>query len=398
MLRNLSMELKFAELLYRGYLDGEGYEGNFGRHMGRVFATLASLPLPHPDVRFQEHVRGAPRAHALIDTFPVDIRGPPDAYNPKYGKKVVKFQLVCTVRGQPLSLLECGEARINDGKHAAERGVDFDLAPGEVVVADKAYIGVSHMMTPVKMGKGRLSEGNARFNQWHQIVRSPAERVNARLHSYACMRCRRFDKGVTCNLIRIVVALDSMRKPPATDFVVATNAAEAASRAWGWTPPHEETEEGSKAISHIEKEDVVRYILTSQPKLDGKTSTKRKDAANSPMYKPFTLKYELECKKTGAERSLCLCKKCKLEMKKYHAREAKKKEVAERRETRQARRQAKPSDANRGRKKMNSRKPTQRDVQVAAEKAPRPEVGEAPPGPALPKDDWDDIMLLLGLE
>ena len=40
----------------------------------------------------------------------------------------------------------------------------------------------------------------------------------------------------------------------------------------------------------------------------GQTSTKRKDAANSPMYKPFTLKYELECKKTGAERSLCLCK------------------------------------------------------------------------------------------
>ena len=88
------------------------------------------------------------------------------------------------------------------------------------------------------------------------------------------MRCRRFDKGVTCNLIRIVVALDAMHKPPATDFVVATNAAEAASRAWGWTPPHEETEEGSKAISHIEKEDVVRYILTSQPKEGSATSKK----------------------------------------------------------------------------------------------------------------------------
>ena len=55
-----------------------------------------------------------------------------------------------------------------------------------------------------------------------------------------------------------------MSKPPATDFVVATNAAEAASRAWGWTPPHEETEEGSKAISHIEKEDVEKEVHTNE--------------------------------------------------------------------------------------------------------------------------------------
>ena len=83
------------------------------------------------------------------------------------------------------------------------------------------------MMTPVKMGKGRLS------------VQPMASNC-----SISC-----FKKDVTCNLIRIVVALDSMRKPPATDFVVATDAAEAATRAWGWTPPHEETEEDSKGIS-----------------------------------------------------------------------------------------------------------------------------------------------------
>ena len=52
---------------------------------------------------------------------------------PKASKKPDKAD-----HGQPLSLLECGESRINDGKHAAEKGVDFDLAPGEVVVADKA--------------------------------------------------------------------------------------------------------------------------------------------------------------------------------------------------------------------------------------------------------------------
>ena len=47
----------FPALLYHSCLDGVDYTCNFGRHMADVFERLSNLPLPHPEVRFQEHIQ-----------------------------------------------------------------------------------------------------------------------------------------------------------------------------------------------------------------------------------------------------------------------------------------------------------------------------------------------------
>ena len=112
------------EVQYRKYLNGPQIS-NFPRHMARVFKVLATLPFPHPNIRLSECIVGAPNAHALIDTFPVDVRGPGEYHNPKYGRKVLKFQLVTTVRGQPIyhpSYQISSELSEAEGGEETERG------------------------------------------------------------------------------------------------------------------------------------------------------------------------------------------------------------------------------------------------------------------------------------
>jgi len=153
----------------------------------------------------------------------------------------------------------------------------------------------------------------------------------------------------------------------------------------------------------------------------GKTSAKRKDVANSPAYKPFKLKYEMECKKTGKERSLCPCKKCKCDMKNYYMRVAKKRGVDERRASRQARKaelQSLPAKEKKRRRLRDAaakqatsttsttttttvQRSTHELLVIAAAEVQRQRVEAAKEEEArrnfMPPDDFEDTMELLGL-
>lgn len=301
----------------------------------------------------------------------------------------------------------------------------------EVIVSDKAYIGVDNMLVPQKMGKGRLSEGNAKYNQWHQLVRSPAERVNARLRAYGCMRSRRFEEAVTTDLIKIVVALDGMKVPPPTSWSVTNISPSFSSRSTkNWTPAEE-----MFTVVQEEKQLIIKDLLDRNTNLDGKTSKNRKDPANSAKFKPFKLKYEMECNSTGKERSLCPCKRCKKTMKAYYLRLAKQLGVEERRAARKARNHAMKSlpleekrsttttttaavsttpttpaqRTKRNRPPTTTAQPSALDLLVrraaelqvervaAAERAAAEATDAAAREGFLPPDDFDDTLELLGL-
>ena len=309
---------------YRTYPEGPPIS-NFSRHMARVFNVLASLPLPHPNIRLSECIVGAPNAHALIDTFDVDVRGAVQHHNPKY-RKVLKFQLVTTVRGQPISLMKC-DPRVNDSRPVVDHNAGFDLREKEVIVADKAYVGVPRMLTPVKM-VGMLCEQQATFNKWHQLVRSPAERATARLHACRVLRCRNFGETVLSDMIRVVVALDALTPPPPLAEFTATCDLSAAEEGG-------ETGKGNGAAKS-EQQAVLRFLSSHTVRPQGKATTIRE--RGSPAHKTFVLKHKLllaECRVTKLQRSLCSCRKCVTLMKKRNARNAAKKGRDERRAARQ---------------------------------------------------------------
>jgi hypothetical protein len=80
-------------------------------------------------------------------------------------------------------------------------------------------IGVPGFLSPFKCYKGMLTEEQAHFNKYHQLTRSPSERVNARLHAFHVKECRRFGCTTTRNFVRQVVLIDSMTTPPATEYL-----------------------------------------------------------------------------------------------------------------------------------------------------------------------------------
>ena len=63
---------------------------------------------------FQNQFFPCTQRAALVDAFPVRCRGNGKAWNPKYGTKVQKFQLVTDLRVTPLSVLPFRECRTHD--------------------------------------------------------------------------------------------------------------------------------------------------------------------------------------------------------------------------------------------------------------------------------------------
>jgi hypothetical protein len=86
-----------------------------GKKIRGVLEKMCHINFPDPAIRLEEHLPYAPRTTMLVDTFPVRIRSDGSRFNPKYGCKVLKFQLTVTLRGQPQALEECFTSTINDG-------------------------------------------------------------------------------------------------------------------------------------------------------------------------------------------------------------------------------------------------------------------------------------------
>jgi hypothetical protein len=56
-------------------------------------------------------------------------------------------------------------------------------------------------LAPLNDAGTMLTEEQAHFNKYHQLTRCPSERVNARLHAFYVIECRRFGRGRRCGVL-----------------------------------------------------------------------------------------------------------------------------------------------------------------------------------------------------
>ena len=89
------------------------FKNQFFRALNLITHISGDL-MPVPAQRTRYELEQIPNATALVDAFPVRCRGNGKAWNPKYGTKVQKFQLVTDLRGTPLSVLPFRECRTHD--------------------------------------------------------------------------------------------------------------------------------------------------------------------------------------------------------------------------------------------------------------------------------------------
>eukprot|EP00759_Apiculatamorpha_spiralis_P032267 PhF_6_TR33722/c1_g3_i3/m.49512 len=74
----------------------------------RILNTLNVLRMvPLHCNRMEYFVSLIPEATFLVDTFPVNSRGPPNLFNGKYKGKCRKYQLCSSLEGTPLSVIRC---------------------------------------------------------------------------------------------------------------------------------------------------------------------------------------------------------------------------------------------------------------------------------------------------
>ena len=199
------------------------FKNQFFRALNLITHISGDL-MPVPAQRTRYELEQIPNATALVDAFPVRCRGNGKAWNPKYGTKVQKFQLVTDLRGTPLSVLPFRECRTHDSvlynETLALVRETLKMAPWEMLIGDKAYIGKPLTITPTKFGsKKELTVGEAKFNKLLQLVRSPVERANSRLHSWRVIERSPFRYDVTVLAVRACVFLESLVELPRTRWI-----------------------------------------------------------------------------------------------------------------------------------------------------------------------------------
>eukprot|EP00759_Apiculatamorpha_spiralis_P032262 PhF_6_TR33722/c1_g3_i1/m.49509 len=160
----------------------------------RILNTLNVLRMvPLHCNRMEYFVSLIPEATFLVDTFPVNSRGPPNLFNGKYKGKCRKYQLCSSLEGTPLSVIRCkteiqeaiedadGDDDIHDRTHD---GTIFEAmgsrlsqqAPWELGIGDKAYVACRKIISVNTKGtiryKGplkRQANMKVRVNQFIQI-------------------------------------------------------------------------------------------------------------------------------------------------------------------------------------------------------------------------------------
>jgi hypothetical protein len=136
-----------------------------------------------------------------------------------------------------------------------------------------------------------LTEEQAHFNKYHQLTRSPSERVNARLHAFHVIECRRFGRTTTRNFVRLVVLIDSMTTPPATEYL---------------SPRFHSPEQPWRCDA--EERDAIGAVLVANKdhiQWHGRASKKR--SREKPGRKPVEMVYEASCPRCDRQLRLCTC-------------------------------------------------------------------------------------------
>ena len=239
-----------------------------------------------------------PALYTALHILPIRVRGSGQKFNGKYHCKVLKFQLVSTVLGEPLALYHVLDqaneitCRTFDSVVYKTAGTGIELHPNEIVIGDKGYQGCPGVLTPIKCRRsGPISDGEAKFNKLLQLVRSPAERIHARLHAWAVMRFSPYRDALTESCVKAVVALEG-------PFARNQNCTE-------WTRPREEPLPLAPCSVAAVKLATVEWAATTTLNLRGRNSSHA--AHSAPKRKLLRLEHETRCKKCKEERSCCTC-------------------------------------------------------------------------------------------
>jgi hypothetical protein len=177
--------------------------------------VLAALPAPPLDDVLRYAADVLPGAYWITDTFPVRRRGGAGAFNPKYGAKIDKYAAITDLAGRIIVLQKLPGCRINDG--FAFRAASYELEQRGLGIGDKAYIGISNIISPPKFSKLKreLTDDETHFTQLLQLLRSPIERCFARLHNrWGCMRFLNWREEIADELVEMVARIESVLRPP----------------------------------------------------------------------------------------------------------------------------------------------------------------------------------------
>jgi hypothetical protein len=159
-------------------------------------------------------------------------------------------------------------------------------------LGDKAYIGVPGFLSTFKCYKGTmLTEEQAHFNKYHQLTRCPLERVNARLHAFYVIECRRFGRTTSRNFVRLVVLIDSMTTPPATEYLHARFCSP--EQAW-------RSDAG-------ERNGIGAVLVANKDHIQWRGRASKKRSREKPGRKPVEMVYEASCPRCGRQLRLCTC-------------------------------------------------------------------------------------------
>jgi len=123
----------------------------------------------------------------LVDGFPVfgGQRAGGGNFSGKYRRSGLKFQMITTLSGIPIHLSPPHDASEHDS--TVFNRTELRDESWELILADKAYIGRPHCLTPPKKNQSIVKQNPAacaRFFRWHRKFRAPVEHCFARLHRF----------------------------------------------------------------------------------------------------------------------------------------------------------------------------------------------------------------------
>eukprot|EP00760_Papus_ankaliazontas_P019980 PhM_4_TR18088/c0_g1_i4/m.106223 len=294
---------RWAPTWERLYLDWRGLlqeraagQNAMKRRILSVLQILSQQTFCSPELRFEYMIPCMPEVTLLLDTFPVNCRGPSSQFNGKYKGKVRKYQSVTDLCGNLMSVLraktDTTTDRSFDSTVFAKVGAGVELIPGEVILGDKAYVACNKVVTPPKMRRnGRLSDAEVNFSKVCQLTRSPIERSFARHHRFRVIKYCPYRESTGDMLVKLVCLIDSMHMEMPSRWL-------------------EKRYEPLARDTNITANDVVAATLPNLTDMDhsdlnGLNSAKRrKDSAET---KPWRREYETKCTKCKQGKSVCAC-------------------------------------------------------------------------------------------
>jgi hypothetical protein len=161
----------------------EASERSLRRWASELLTALLPLIPFDKERRYDYECESIPGVYSIIDCTPLRVRGPKHVYNGKYHTKVLKYQVICDLRGVTIDARPTG-SREHDA--VAARAGMIPLRDGEWILGDRGYQGVDRVVTPFKRsrGGGPLTADQLRFNKFHGIIRAKIEHVFARVRRF----------------------------------------------------------------------------------------------------------------------------------------------------------------------------------------------------------------------